>query len=91
MRDLKAVGEGNVHPSKGHGFVKFTKHEDALLALRNINNNPTLFSKDRVNIIYLTPLFCVYFYFCFLATYRGIQCGESCCRKSQTEPCSEKS
>ncbi|XP_046658077.1 RNA-binding protein 28-like [Daphnia pulicaria] len=51
MRDLKAVGEGNVHPSKGHGFVKFTKHEDALLALRNINNNPTLFSKDRRPIV----------------------------------------
>ncbi|EFX90388.1 CG4806-PA-like protein [Daphnia pulex] len=51
MRDLKAVGEGNVHPSKGHGFVTFTKHEDALLALRNINNNPTLFSKDRRPIV----------------------------------------
>lgn len=68
MRDLKAVGEGNVHPSKGHGFVTFTKHEDALLALRNINNNPTLFSKDRVNIIFFitsSSFLCLIFLFVF--------------------------
>jgi len=60
MRDLKVVGEGNIHPSKGHGFVTFTKHEDALLALRNINNNPTLFTKDRVkSIIYLHLITCL--------------------------------
>ncbi|KAL0489849.1 nucleolar protein 4 [Acrasis kona] len=29
--------------SKGFGFVEFTKHEHALCALREINNNPTLF------------------------------------------------
>lgn len=48
MRDLKVVGEGNVHPSKSYGFVTFSKHEDALLALRNINNNPTIFTNDKV-------------------------------------------
>lgn len=48
MRDLKKLDEGNIHPSKGFGFVTFTKHEDALLALRNINNNPDIFTKDKV-------------------------------------------
>jgi hypothetical protein len=72
MRDLKAVGEGNVHPSKGHGFVKFTKHEDALLALRNINNNPTLFSKDRVNIIYLRLLFSVFIFILFFLFFSDL-------------------
>ncbi|XP_057380965.1 RNA-binding protein 28-like [Daphnia carinata] len=51
MRDMKVIGEGNIHPSKGYGFVTFTIHEDALLALRNINNNPTLFSKDKRPIV----------------------------------------
>ena len=58
MRDLKVVGEGNVHPSKGFGFVTFSKHEDALLALRNINNNPNIFTKDKVILHVL--------YFCFI-------------------------
>ena len=48
MRDLKKLVEGNVHPSKGHGFVTFEKHEDALNALRNLNNNPTIFSAEKV-------------------------------------------
>jgi len=48
MRDLKSLVEGNVHPSKGYGFITFSKHEDALQALRNINNNPTIFSAEKV-------------------------------------------
>lgn len=51
MRDLKTVGEGNIHPSKGFGFVTFTQHEDALLALRNLNNNPDIFTKEKVFIL----------------------------------------
>lgn len=31
--------------SKGIGFVEFTEHEHALCALRQLNNNPTTFSK----------------------------------------------
>jgi len=51
MRDLKSLVEGNVHPSKGYGFITFSKHEDALQALRNINNNPTIFSAEKRPIV----------------------------------------
>jgi len=37
--------------SKGFGFVGFSEHEDALLALRNTNNNPTIFTNDRRPIV----------------------------------------
>ena len=49
MRDLKKVVDKNMHPSKGYGFVTFSKHEDALQALRNINNNPEIFTPDKVS------------------------------------------
>lgn len=39
------------HKSKEFGFVSFAKHEDALLALRNINNNPEIFTADRRPIV----------------------------------------
>lgn len=48
MRDMKAIAEGGLHPSKGYGFVTFARHEDALQALRNLNNNPDVFTKDKV-------------------------------------------
>lgn len=48
MRDLKNVDEKGVGKSKEFGFVAFTTHDDALKALRSINNNPTIFSKTKV-------------------------------------------
>uniref|UniRef100_A0A7S1KMT1 RRM domain-containing protein n=1 Tax=Percolomonas cosmopolitus TaxID=63605 RepID=A0A7S1KMT1_9EUKA len=36
--------------SKGMGFVEFEKHENALIALREINNNPTVYSGGRMYI-----------------------------------------
>merc|ERR1711936_631437 len=49
MKD-KATGTDKPK-SKEFGFVTFHKHEDALLALRNVNNNPTIFKPDRRPIV----------------------------------------
>ena len=53
MRDLAAgsSGGGKKAPSKEYAFVSFEKHLDALAALRNVNNNPTVFTKDRRPIV----------------------------------------
>lgn len=48
MRDLKNVDAAGRGKSKEYGFVTFTTHEDALNALRSLNNNPNIFSKSRV-------------------------------------------
>ena len=42
--------EGNLR-SKGMGFVEFTEHAHAIAALRELNNNPSVFSKDRRPIV----------------------------------------
>jgi nucleolar protein 4 len=31
--------------SKGLGFIEFEKHEHAIVALRQMNNNPAVFTK----------------------------------------------
>ncbi|XP_028047298.1 RNA-binding protein 28 isoform X2 [Monomorium pharaonis] len=51
MRDLKNIDATGKGKSKEYGFVAFTTHEDALKALRSINNNPNIFSKSRRPII----------------------------------------
>ncbi|CAH0397060.1 unnamed protein product [Chilo suppressalis] len=52
MRDLRApVQTDGKHPSKGYGFVMFTKHEDALACLRRLNNNPEIFDKNNRPIV----------------------------------------
>lgn len=48
MRDLKNFDGQGVGLSKGHGFVTFSEHEDALKALRSINNNPKIFNGAKV-------------------------------------------
>jgi len=52
MRDLAAgTSGGQKAPSKEYAFVSFEKHLDTLAALRNMNNNPTVFTKDRRPIV----------------------------------------
>ncbi|XP_060806236.1 RNA-binding protein 28 isoform X2 [Amyelois transitella] len=52
MRDLRAPPDRNgKHPSKGYGFVMFTRHEDALTCLRKLNNNPDIFDKNNRPIV----------------------------------------
>lgn len=52
MRDLRAlVGADGKHPSKGYGFVMFTRHEDALACLRKLNNNPDIFDRNNRPIV----------------------------------------
>ncbi|CAL7945297.1 unnamed protein product [Xylocopa violacea] len=51
MRDLRNVDIKGVGKSKEYGFVSFTKHEDALQTLRNINNNPNIFTAKRRPIV----------------------------------------
>lgn len=50
MRNLKNVDAKGVAISKEYGFVTFKEHEDALKALRAINNNPNIFNSNKVNI-----------------------------------------
>ncbi|KAJ8720854.1 hypothetical protein PYW08_006319 [Mythimna loreyi] len=52
MRDLRTpTGSDGKHPSKGYGFVMFTRHEDALSCLRKLNNNPDIFDKKNRPIV----------------------------------------
>lgn len=51
MRDLKNIDANGVGTSKEFGFVTFTKHEDALRALRAINNNPKIFTPYKRPIV----------------------------------------
>jgi len=54
MRDFKvsnSMSKGSVGASKGFGFVSYTSHQSALNALRKVNNNPLVFTKDQRPII----------------------------------------
>lgn len=51
MRDRKKLDANGIGISKQYGFVAFSKHENALTALRNLNNNPNIFSSSKRPII----------------------------------------
>jgi len=50
MRDMGS-GSADKAASKEYAFVTLERHEDAMMALRNINNNPTVFTNDRRPIV----------------------------------------
>jgi RNA recognition motif-containing protein len=53
MRNKKGKDEKGrlvLGKSKGFGFVEFTEHLDALTCLRNLNNNPNIFTDKKVNL-----------------------------------------
>ncbi|KAK9829098.1 hypothetical protein WJX72_003878 [[Myrmecia] bisecta] len=49
--DENKVGPDGRPKSRGMGFIEFSEHEHALCALRELNNNPTAFSRDRRPIV----------------------------------------
>ena len=51
MRDMRNVDAQGMGKSKEFGFVSFATHDNALQALRNINNNPNIFTSARVRIL----------------------------------------
>lgn len=47
-KDKSPDGKLILGKSKGFAFVEFAEHNDALKCLQAINNNPTLFSDQKV-------------------------------------------
>lgn len=50
MRENKITAEHTKGKSKGFGFVSFSTHHEALIALRKLNNNPNIFNKQQVTL-----------------------------------------
>ncbi len=51
MRDADRIDQHGHQRSKRYGFVEFSDHFAALAALRQLNNNPAVFSKDSRPIV----------------------------------------
>ena len=56
MRDLRNVDASGKGKSKEFGFVCFTSHENALHALRALNNNPDIFTPAKVRFLFAVVL-----------------------------------
>lgn len=50
MYDRKPVRGEPMGHSLGYGFVEFEEHEHALQALRHLNNNPSIFTANKVSL-----------------------------------------
>lgn len=55
-------GKIKLGASKGFAFVEFKTHEDALACLKKLNNNPHIFKKERVCLLYFFLLFTLIFF-----------------------------
>ncbi|GFS36529.1 RNA-binding protein 28 [Trichonephila inaurata madagascariensis] len=51
MKEFKKTDAQGMPLSKGFGFVSFNKHEYALKALNELNNNPSVFTSQRRPIV----------------------------------------
>ncbi|GFS65483.1 RNA-binding protein 28 [Trichonephila clavipes] len=51
MKEFKKFDAQGIPLSKGFGFVSFNKHEYALKALNEVNNNPNVFTSQRKPIV----------------------------------------
>ncbi|XP_045478929.1 RNA-binding protein 28 [Harmonia axyridis] len=51
MKNMRDVDVNGVGKSKGFGFVTLDNHENALTLLRNLNNNPNIFSVSKRPIV----------------------------------------
>ena len=51
MRNRERLDDNGVGRSFGYGFVEYDRHDDALVALRAVNNNPALFSATKRPIV----------------------------------------
>lgn len=51
MKNFKKVDPTGAPISKEYGFVTFKEHDDALKALRAVNNNPKIFNSNKVNLL----------------------------------------
>ncbi|VDM10833.1 unnamed protein product [Wuchereria bancrofti] len=50
-RDRNKLGTSGEAISRGFGFVNFLSHQDALSAMKHLNNNPNIFTKEKRPIV----------------------------------------
>lgn len=62
MRDLKRLNAEGVGKSRGYAFVEFDQHEHALKCLKHLNNNPEVFSNEKVLKFCFILTFSIYFF-----------------------------
>lgn len=52
MRENRITPEHPKGKSKGFGFMSFNTHQEALIALRKLNNNPKIFGTQHVSLTF---------------------------------------
>ena len=59
IRDLEVLDLNGHGKSRGFGFIEFKNHRDALKAVAAVNNNPDIFTADKVLSLdsFCSPIF----------------------------------